>query len=77
MFFVLKSDSNPKHVSFFVFNSNVSNKISSTPTRLLHFQEFSNPLVYSNPSLRLLNFEEFSNLPPPTYSNPLPFGTLE
>ena len=46
----LKSDSNPKHFSLFVFDFNVSNKISSTPTRLLYFQDFFNPLVYSNPS---------------------------
>ena len=34
----LKSDSNPKHFSFFVFDFNVSNKISSTLARLLNFQ---------------------------------------
>ena len=30
---------------------NVSNKVPSTPTRLLNIQEFSNLLVYSNPSV--------------------------
>ena len=37
----LKGDSNSKHFSFFVFYFNISNKISSTPPRLLNFQEFS------------------------------------
>ena len=55
----LKSDSNPKNFSLFVFDFNVSNKISATPVRLLNFQEISNPppLVYEV----LKNF-----LPPPT-----------
>ena len=47
----LKSDSNPKHFSFCVFNFNVENKISSTPTWLLHLQEFSIPPAYSNLSI--------------------------
>ena len=37
---------NSKHFSFFVFYFNVSNKISSTPSRLLNFP-FSNPLPSS------------------------------
>ena len=43
-------DSNSKHISFFVFYFNMSNKISkisSTPPGLLNFQEFSNLFTYS------------------------------
>ena len=71
---IQKGDSNSKHFSFFAFYLNVSNKISSTPPRLLNFQEFSNPPFIPTPAPRLLSFEEFSNppfiptLPPP----PLP-----
>ena len=60
---IQKGDSNSKHFSFFVFYFNISNKISSTPPRLLNFQEFSNPSFI--PTARLLSFEEFSNPPPP------------
>ena len=45
---ILKSDSILKHFSFFAFDFNVSNKMSSAPTRLLNFQQFSNDPVYSN-----------------------------
>ena len=42
----LKVKATQTHFSFYVFDfnlSNVPNKISSTHTRLLNFQEFSNP----------------------------------
>ena len=58
----LKSDSNTKHSSFFEFDFNVKNKISSAPTRLLNFQEFSKPSVFPNPLPCLLSFQEFFNL---------------
>ena len=64
----LKSDSSPKQFSFFIFDFNVSNETSSTPTRLLNFQEFSN----YTPLSCLLSFEKFSNFhqhPTPVYSN--------
>ena len=35
--------SNPKHFSSFVFDTNESNKISSTPIRLLNFQKIFQP----------------------------------
>ena len=62
----LKSYSNPKHFSFFVFDFNVSNKIFSASTRQLNFQEFSNP-----PLPHSLIFQEFSNPP----IRPLLLGT--
>ena len=70
----LKSDSNPKQFSFFVFDFSVSNKISSTSTRLLNLQEFFNFHVYSNhpPPPRSLSFEEFSNPTPTPYPTPPP-----
>ena len=52
-------DSYSKHISFFVFYFNMSNKISkisSTPPCLLNFQEFSNLFTYSKaPFLREVN----------------------
>ena len=63
------NDSNPKH--FFVFDFHVSNKISSTPTRLLIFQEFSNPSVYFKPTSVYYLFQ------PPTPSQPPSIGTLD
>ena len=51
----LKGNSNSKDFSLFVIYFNIfNNKISSTPTQLLNFQEFSN-------HQRLLSFKEFSN----------------
>ena len=38
---LLKSDSRPKHFSFFVFDFNVSNKIFSTPTGYYIFKNFA------------------------------------
>ena len=71
----LKGNSNSKHFSFFVFYFDVPNKISSTPPRLLNFQEFSNPCLFQPPSPRLLSFEEFSNLPAPRLFQPPPPST--
>ena len=51
MYLIQMGDSNSKHFSFFVFYFNVSNKISSTPPRLL---------LFKNPSL----FIPTSPLPP-------------
>ena len=62
----LKSDSNSKQFSFFVFYFNVSNKISSTPPRILNFQEFppSDYKVWKNfPTPLLLGIQEYSNIP--------------
>ena len=53
-----------KHFSFFVFYFNVSNKISSTPPRLLNFQ-FSNPPPSPSlfiPTPLLLSTQEQTNL---------------
>ena len=65
---VFKSDSSQKQISFFVFNFNVSNKIASTPTGLINFQEFSNPSFIPTPPLiklgRLSNPSIHSNPPP-------------
>ena len=61
-----KSNSSPNHFSFFVFDFNVSNKISSTPTQLLKFfPPPSHPCLFQTPWL--LCFEELSNVP--VYSN--------
>ena len=51
---ILKSDSNSKRFSFFVFDFNITHKICSNPNRLLNFQEFSNPPlpVYSNSHIK-------------------------
>ena len=53
---------------FFVFDFKLLNKICSTLTRLLKFQEFPTPpptqLAYSNsPPPHLLSFEEYFNTP--------------
>ena len=46
LWFLIVFGSNPKRFSLFVFDFNLSNKVSSTPTRLLNFQEFSNSPFY-------------------------------
>ena len=61
-----------KQFSFFVFYFNVSNKISSTPPRILNFQELppSDYKVWKNfptpqfiPTSLLLSIQEYSNIP--------------
>ena len=55
-----------KQFSFFVFYFNVSNKISSTPPRILNFQELppSDYKVWKNfPTPLLLSIQEYSNIP--------------
>ena len=51
----LKSDSNPKHFSFFVFDLNVSNKICST--WLLHFFYFK-LFIQTKVSQNAFNFNQ-------------------
>ena len=68
MHLIQKGDSSSKHFSFFVFYFNVSNKISSTPPRLLNLQEFSNLPAY----------QVLKNFPTPRlFQSPLLLGTQE
>ena len=70
----LKADSNSKHFSIFVFYFIVSNKISSTPPRLLNFQEFFNsPFIPVPPFIKFWRIFQPPSSPLPFYSNPLPF----
>ena len=52
MYLIQMGDSNSKHFSFFVFYFNVSNKISSTPPRLLLFK--NPPRLFQLPRYPLL-----------------------
>ena len=56
----LKCGSYSERFRFFLFYFNLSNKIPSTPTRLLNFQEFP-PCLFQRQTPGLLSFEEFFN----------------